>query len=83
MIARDVQTAAAREFDIAIIGGGIHGVSLLRQAALRGLSACLCEAGDFGGGTSWNTLRILHGGLRYLQSMNLGRFLRDDRECRR
>lgn len=74
MIARDVPGAAAREFDIAIIGGGIYGVSLLRQAARRGLSACLCEAGDFGGATSWNSLRILHGGLRYLQTLSLDRF---------
>lgn len=82
MIVRDVPAAAAREFDLAIIGGGIYGVSLLRQAARRGLSACLCEAGDFGGGTSWNTLRILHGGLRYLQTLNLGRFLQSTRARR-
>lgn len=82
MIARDVQAAAAREFDIAIIGGGIYGVSLLRQAARRGLSACLCEAGDFGGATSWNTLRILHGGLRYLQTLNFRRFQQSTRARR-
>jgi glycerol-3-phosphate dehydrogenase len=46
-------------------------VSLLREAARRGLSACLCEAGDFGGGTTWNSLRIVHGGLRYLQTLDL------------
>lgn len=83
MIARDVSGAAAREFDIAIIGGGIYGVSLLRQAARRGLSACLCEARDFGGATSWNSLRILHGGLRYLQTLNLGRFQESTRARRR
>lgn len=82
MILRDVPAAAAREFDIAIIGGGIYGVSLLRQAARRGLTACLCEADDFGGGTSWNTLRILHGGLRYLQTLNLGRFKQSTRARR-
>lgn len=74
MIVRDIQTAAAREFDLVVVGGGIYGASLLQEASLQGLSACLCEAGDLGGGTSWNSLRILHGGLRYLQSMNLGRF---------
>jgi glycerol-3-phosphate dehydrogenase len=74
MIRRDPPAAAAREFDVAVIGGGIHGVSLLQQAARRGLSAVLCEAEDFGGATSWNTLRILHGGVRYLQSLNLHRF---------
>jgi glycerol-3-phosphate dehydrogenase len=74
MIVRDLPAAAEREFDVAIIGGGIHGVSLLHHAVRRGLSAVLCEAGDFGGVTSWNTLRILHGGVRYLQSLNLYRF---------
>ena len=74
MIARDIAAAARREFDLVVVGGGIYGVSLLREAARRGLAACLCEAGDFGGGTSWNSLRIVHGGLRYLQTMDLQRF---------
>ena len=74
VIVRDLATAARREFDLVIIGGGIYGVSLLHEAARRGRSACLCEAGDFGGGTSWNSLRIAHGGLRYLQTMHLRRF---------
>ncbi len=74
MIARDLAAAARREFDLAIIGGGIYGVTLLQQAARSGLSACLCEARDFGGGTSWNSLRIIHGGLRYLQTLDLRRF---------
>ena len=83
MIDRDIAAAAKREFDVAIIGGGIHGASLLQQAARRGLSAILCEAEDFGGATSWNTLRILHGGLRYLQSLNLARFYQSARARRR
>jgi glycerol-3-phosphate dehydrogenase len=83
VINRDVAAATKREFDVAILGGGIHGASLLQQAAHRGLSAILCEAEDFGGATSWNTLRILHGGLRYLQSMNLTRFFQSVRARRR
>ena len=83
MIGRDVAAAAAREFDLAIIGGGIYGVSLLQQAARQGLSACLCEAADFGGGTSWNTLRVLHGGVRHLQSLSLGRYYQSMRARRR
>jgi len=74
MIVRDLEAATRREFDLVVVGGGIYGVSLLQEAARRGLSVCLCEAGDFGGGTSWNSLRIVHGGLRYLQSMHLRRF---------
>ena len=74
MIARDPAAAAQQEFDLLVIGGGIYGASVLREAAHRGLSACLCEAGDFGGGTSQNSLRILHGGLRYLQTLDLRRF---------
>ena len=74
MIARDFDAAARRDFDLVVVGGGIYGVSLLQEASRRGLSACLCEAADFGGGTSWNSLRIVHGGLRYLQTMDLRRF---------
>lgn len=74
MIVRDLESVARREFDLVVVGGGIYGVSLLQEAARRGLSACLCEAADFGGRTSWSSLRIVHGGLRYLQTMDLARF---------
>jgi glycerol-3-phosphate dehydrogenase len=74
MIGRNIEAASVREFDLVIVGGGIYGASLLREAARHGRSACLCEAGDFGGGTSWNSLRIVHGGLRYLQNLDLRRF---------
>src|SRR5688500_16787116 len=74
VIVRDVAATSRREFDLVIIGGGIHGVALLHEAARRGVAACLCEARDFGGATSWNSLRILHGGLRYLQTLDLVRF---------
>ena len=74
MIRRDLSVATGREFDLVIIGGGIYGVSLLQEATRQGLSACLCEAADFGGGTTWNSLRIVHGGLRYLQNLDFRRF---------
>lgn len=73
MIARDLAGAASREHDLIVVGGGIHGASLLLEAAGRGLGALLIERADFGGGTSWNSLRIVHGGLRYLQSADLRR----------
>jgi glycerol-3-phosphate dehydrogenase len=75
MISRDLAAATRQEFDVVVVGGGIYGVSLLQEAVRRGLTACLCEADDFGGGTSWNSLRIVHGGLRYLQTLDLRRFL--------
>jgi glycerol-3-phosphate dehydrogenase len=74
MITRDPGAAARKEFDLVIVGGGIYGVSLLQEASRCGLSACLVEASDFGAGTSWNSLRIVHGGLRYLQTFDLRRF---------
>lgn len=54
-------------YDIAVIGGGINGAGIARDAALRGLSVILLEKSDFGGGTtSWSS-RLIHGGLRYLE----------------
>lgn len=74
MITRDPQSATRSDFDLIVIGAGIYGISLTLEAARRGLRPLLVEARDFGGETSWNSLRIVHGGLRYLQSMDLRRF---------
>ena len=57
-----------RTFDVAIIGGGITGASAAREAALRGLSVALVEKSDFASGTSSRSTKLLHGGLRYLES---------------
>jgi glycerol-3-phosphate dehydrogenase len=70
---RDLERLANQTFDILIIGGGIHGAVAAWDAALRGLSVALIERGDFGSGTSQNSLKIIHGGLRYLQDGNLSR----------
>lgn len=53
--------------DLAIIGGGIQGAGMAREAALRGLSVALFEKGDFAGGTSSRTSHLIHGGIRYLE----------------
>jgi len=74
MIARDLTRATENVFDLAIVGGGIYGATLLQAAARNGLSAFLCESQDFGGSTSSQSLRIVHGGLRYLQTLDLRRF---------
>lgn len=73
-IGRDPAQAAARRYDLIIIGGGIYGVTLAFEACRRGLASLLLEKTDFGSQTSFNSLRILHGGLRYLQKLDLRRF---------
>jgi glycerol-3-phosphate dehydrogenase len=70
------------EFDLIVVGGGVHGACLALEAARRGLRPLLLERGDFGGETTANSLRILHGGLRYLQSGNLARVRTSIRERR-
>ncbi|HKY60811.1 MAG TPA: FAD-dependent oxidoreductase [Gemmatimonadota bacterium] len=71
MIERDPAGAAGRHYDLAVIGGGIYGISLALEATRRGLRPVLLERRDFGSGTTWNNLRILHGGLRHLQRLDL------------
>ncbi len=60
------------DFDLIIIGAGINGAGVARDAAMRGLKVLLLDKGDVGGGTSsWST-RLIHGGLRYLEHGELG-----------
>ena len=59
-------------FDLVVIGGGITGAAVAYDAASRGLSVALVEKGDFGGATSSATSKMIHGGLRYLATMELG-----------
>lgn len=61
------QHLSQRLFDLVIIGGGINGASIARDAALRGYSVALFEQEDFGFGTSSRSSRLIHGGLRYLE----------------
>lgn len=60
-------------YDLLIIGGGIYGACIARDASLRGLSVALVEKADFGCATSANSLKTIHGGLRYLQHGDLKR----------
>src|SRR5262245_16490270 len=53
-------------FDIAVIGGGIAGAAIARDAALRGISLALFEKNTFGSGASSKSSRLIHGGIRYL-----------------
>ena len=73
-IIRDPDDAAKRNWDLIVIGGGIYGAMLAFESAQRGINALLIERDDFGQHTSTNSLRIIHGGLRYLQKLDLHRF---------
>jgi len=58
-------------FDVLVIGGGITGAAVARDAAARGLSVAIVERDDWASGTSWRSSKLVHGGLRYLKSGNL------------
>jgi glycerol-3-phosphate dehydrogenase len=64
---RDVLTLSREYFDVLVIGGGIFGAGVARDAALRGLRVALVEKSDFAGGTSSRSSKLIHGGFRYLQ----------------
>ena len=70
---RDLDRLSAHTFDVLVVGGGIYGLTIAYDAAQRGLSVALVEQNDFGSGTSFNHLRTIHGGLRYLQSLDITR----------
>ena len=73
-INRNPETAESEHYDLIIIGGGIYGAMLLLEASQQNQRALLIEKQDFGAETSYNSLRIIHGGLRYLQTLDLVRF---------
>jgi glycerol-3-phosphate dehydrogenase len=60
-------SAGADAFDLALVGGGINGVGIARDAAGRGLKTLLVEQGDLGAATSSASSKLIHGGLRYLE----------------
>ena len=70
----------AKQYDVVVVGGGIYGISIARDAALRGLTVALLEKEDFGHATSSNHHKIIHGGFRYLQHCDLRRMRESIRE---
>jgi glycerol-3-phosphate dehydrogenase len=71
-VRRDLAELAKTEFDAAVIGGGMVGTGVARDAAMRGLKTVLFEKEDFCYGTSGRSSRMIHGGLRYLANYDLG-----------
>jgi len=77
---RNLNKLAHSEYDVLVIGGGIYGVAVAWDATLRGLNVVLIDKGDFAGATSSNSLKIIHGGLRYLQHLDFKRMRESIRE---
>lgn len=73
-------TLAGETFDVVVIGGGIIGAGIARDAAIRGLRVALFEKHDFGSGTTAGSTRLIHGGLRYLEMLDFGLVRMDLRE---
>jgi glycerol-3-phosphate dehydrogenase len=72
----------AEPLDLLVIGGGITGAGIARDAAMRGLRVGLVERGDFASGTSSRSSKLIHGGLRYLAQGDIGLVLEAARERR-
>jgi glycerol-3-phosphate dehydrogenase len=68
----NIQKMGQQVFDLAIIGGGITGAGVARDAASRGMKVALIEANDFAFGTSSRSSKLVHGGIRYLENKEFG-----------
>src|SRR5256714_14389984 len=82
MATRDetVRSIGDRTVGLLVVGGGIIGAGLARDAALRGLEVALVEQADFGSGTTSRPTRLIHGGLRYLELFDFALVRSDMRE---
>jgi glycerol-3-phosphate dehydrogenase len=67
-----IEEIAGQRFEVVVIGGGITGAGVALDAASRGYSVALLERGDYAEGTSSRSSKMVHGGLRYLQNLDLG-----------
>ena len=77
-----IARVTSERFDVVVIGGGITGAGIARDAALRGLSVALLEADDWASGTSSRSSRLVHGGVRYLEHGHLHLVFESSRERR-
>ena len=83
---RDLQRLATATFHAIVAGGGVYGLTIAHELSRRGMTVCLVERDDFAAGTSFNSLKTLHGGIRELQQGALARvreFVRERREIAR
>ncbi len=69
---RDIAALGSQQFDLCVVGGGITGLCVAHDAAARGLAVALLERWDFAAGTSSATTKLIHGGTRYLEQLELG-----------
>ena len=79
---RDIDALCNEVFDLVVVGAGVYGAATAWDASLRGLSVALIDKADFGSGTSFNNLKTIHGGLRYLQHADFKRMRESVRERR-
>lgn len=70
--AQALSALESSEFDLLVVGGGVTGAGVALDAATRGFSVALIERADYASGTSSRSSKLVHGGLRYLQSFDLG-----------
>ena len=79
---RDLAALADTPFDVLVVGGGILGAGIARDAALRGLRVALIDQEDFASGTSSRSTKLIHGGFRYLEQAAFGLVIEACRERR-
>src|SRR5437016_12254656 len=78
-----LEALARATFDVLVVGGGIYGAGIARDAAMRGLRVAVVERGDFASGTSSRSSKLIHGGLRYLEQGHVRLVLEAVRERER
>src|SRR5437870_11447690 len=72
MMRRNFSALGSEVFDVLVVGGGIFGAGIARDAALRGLRVALIDKSDFASGTSSRSTKLIHGGFRYLEQYAFG-----------
>lgn len=77
---RNISALVDRQYDLVVIGGGIFGICVAWDAVLRGLSVAIVERDDFAQATSGNCFKIVHGGIRYVQHLDVTRVRESSRE---